>query len=179
MAYKQSDKTLIMMNQRLPAPSAKAIALGTTKGFSLLELMIAVAIVGILAIVAIPAYNGYITQAKQRAARSVLDLMPVLAETYRADNGMMCPACSANGAYTYSYSENDNGTVAVDTITPNFPAFRPKSVAEAATATLYHYQVVFTVAGCPAACQTSAIATAFPQANRGAPPGNIVSNTFN
>ena len=167
------------MNQRPPAPSAQTDAFATDKGFSLLELMIVVAIVGILAVIAIPAYQNYITQAKQRAARSVLDLMPVLAETYRADNGMMCPACGANGAYTYSYSENNDGSVAADTITPNFPAFKAKSVAEAATATLYHYQVVFTVAGCPAACTTSAIATAFPQASRGAPPGNIVSNTFN
>lgn len=167
------------MNQRLPAPPTEANVFATAKGFSLVELMITIAILGILAVIAIPAYNNYITQAKQRAARSVLDLMPVLAETYRADNGIMCPACNANGAYTYSYSENNDGTVAVDTITPNFPAFRAKSVAETATATLYHYQVVFTVAGCPAACTTSATATAFPQTNRGAPPGNIASNAFN
>jgi hypothetical protein len=105
-----------------------------------------------------------------------MDQMPVLVETYRADNGIMCPGCNANGTYTYTYSENNDGSINVDTIIPICTNFKPKGTTQT-SASLYHYQLVFTVAGCPV-CNESAVMTALPQANRGAPAGNIVSNTF-
>jgi prepilin-type N-terminal cleavage/methylation domain-containing protein len=150
------------------------------KGFTLIELLIAVAILGILSSIAISAYRGYISMAKKESAKSVLEQFPILIEQYRAEaeDARMCPDCNATGNYTYTYEENDDGTVitGVNKIMDIYPEFRAKS-ATATSATLYHYQVAITVTNCPD-CIESATFTAIPQTGRGAPAGNIVSNPY-
>lgn len=148
-------------------------------GFSLVEMMIVVGILGILAAIAVPAYRGYVSISKQKAAESTLNTIPLLIEDYRAENAIMCPKCNANGVYTYSYTETDAGvenTANPDKISSTYPDFKAKDIT--ADATLYHYNVTFTVIGCPGACQESAVATAIPVSSRGAPAGNIVSKTY-
>lgn len=67
----------------------------TTKGFTLIEVMIVVAIVAILAGVAVPAYTNYITRSKISEAVATLSEMRVKMEQYFLDNRRYDGACAA------------------------------------------------------------------------------------
>jgi type IV pilus assembly protein PilE len=79
------------------------------KGFTLIELMITVAVVGILAAVALPAYNSYSNRGKITDALAALADYRVKMEQYFQDNrnygvaGAACPvALAASKYFTYS-----------------------------------------------------------------------------
>lgn len=55
-------------------------------GFSLMELMIVVAVVGILAAIALPSYNDYMQRGKITEATSSLSELRIRAEKFFADN---------------------------------------------------------------------------------------------
>jgi len=57
------------------------------RGFTLLELMIVVAIIGILSAIALPSYQGYLEQARQATLRSAAQSMAVRQALYRAAEG--------------------------------------------------------------------------------------------
>ena len=57
------------------------------EGVTLLEVMIVVVIVGILAAIAIPAYNDYITRARRSDAFTALETVRAAQEMYRAERG--------------------------------------------------------------------------------------------
>jgi prepilin-type N-terminal cleavage/methylation domain-containing protein len=62
-------------------------------GFSLVELMITLAIIGIIGAVAIPIYKNYVSAARHSKAQAMLMQLPVLLEQYRAESltGSLCP----------------------------------------------------------------------------------------
>lgn len=72
----------------------------TLRGFTLIELMIVVAIVGILAAVAVPAYSDYVVRGKIPDATSNLAVKRVQMEQFFQDNRTYvgAPACNADSA---------------------------------------------------------------------------------
>lgn len=65
------------------------------QGFTLIELMITVAIIGILASVALPSYRDYVTRGKLAEAHSLLADMRVKLEQHFQDNRTYVGACAA------------------------------------------------------------------------------------
>ena len=60
----------------------------TNKGFNLIELMIVIAIIGILAAIAIPSYKGYVKTAKMSEAHNNLAALRLAEEEYFLENNI-------------------------------------------------------------------------------------------
>lgn len=88
------------------------------KGFSLIELLIVIAILGILAAIAFPVYTGYIRSSARSEAKANLETLRLLEEQYFAERGQYAPAGAALGTKMY-YKVGDTG------INTNLPGFTP------------------------------------------------------
>jgi type IV pilus assembly protein PilE len=93
----------------------------TQKGFTLVEIMVTVAIIGILASIALPNYQNYVRKARATEATSVLADMRIRMEQYFQDNrtyvGGPCvaPAGTSTAFFAYSCAGGD-GTATTYTL---------------------------------------------------------------
>jgi len=78
--------------------------MSTARGFTLIEVMIVVLIVSILAAIAVPSYNDYITRSKITEATANLAGLRVKMEQFYQDNRTFANGpCTTSGKY-FSYS---------------------------------------------------------------------------
>jgi type IV pilus assembly protein PilA len=79
------------------------------KGFTLIELMVTIAIVGILAAIAVPAYQYYITKARFSALLvAASEMKPLVSECLAAEN---CNTALGTDGLTYTINKDAVNTV--------------------------------------------------------------------
>ena len=100
------------------------------KGFTLLELLITVAIIGILAAAATTAYVGVIKKAARSEAYTNLESLRLLQEQFYAENGRYTVSLGVAGKDNMgNVQEIQNGGPGVGDPTNAIPGFRPGNAA--------------------------------------------------
>lgn len=88
------------------------------QGFTLIELMIVVAIIGVLAAVAVPAYKDYVTKSEASSAIATLRALQTPAELYIQEHG------SLTNVSNLGTSKNANGLGDLEVVEGNTITFK-------------------------------------------------------
>ena len=95
-------------------------------GFTLVELIIVIAIIGMLAGIGVPAYQGYVSDARDKAAQSTLQSIVLMQKNYYQDN--FCYVTTGVGTdvgpeinkYLFGSSDAESTSTPIDTTDSSF-----------------------------------------------------------
>lgn len=96
-------------------PSGSPAPLGAARGFTLVELMVVVAVIAILAAIALPSYYRYMLRANRVAAEDVMLDMSSAQERYMIDSRQYTTSNAQLGYGTLPNTVAPNYTIAVAT----------------------------------------------------------------
>lgn len=133
-----------------------------SRGFTLIELVVAVAIVAILAAAAIPSYEKYVKKGRRADARALLQAAGIAQEKYRLNNTTytsattdLSPPCPTSGT---CFSDQGNYSLATPTaVTGTSYTLTANAVSNSQLADTGCTSIVYAVSGTtitytPAAC---------------------------
>ena len=113
------------------------VAVGKISAFSLVELMVAVGIVGVLVTLAVPRYHQFMVQARRGEAKSNLSHIATLQETYKVDHFSYYSGAAMSGTNGVGYRDGsgydgscDDPATDVDEGINNHLGFRPNGCGQ-------------------------------------------------
>ncbi|OQW94625.1 MAG: hypothetical protein BWK79_05295 [Beggiatoa sp. IS2] len=84
------------------------MTLKTSQGFTLIELIIVVTIIGLLSMIAVPTYNNHITKSRRADAKASLMELSQLQESFYGDNSKYAKDLEELGATKFGFKGSGN-----------------------------------------------------------------------